>query len=194
MQLALFDFDGTLTPKDSMLEYIKYTHGSAKFYLALMVLSPMLVLFTIGIVSNDKAKQMLLRYFYKGWDVDRMTAFGDQFATEVVPTIISANGNEWLKWHQEQGHRIVIVTASASVWLKAWCAANQLELIATELEVQHGKITGKYQGKNCRGEEKVQRIQAAIPLNDYEYIYAYGDSKSDKPMLALAHKAHFGRL
>ena len=64
-------------------------------------------------------------------------------------------------------------------------------LLATELEITEGKITGKLRGKNCHGEEKVARIKAAYDLSKFENIFCYGDSEGDKPMLALATQAHY---
>jgi phosphatidylglycerophosphatase C len=54
------------------------------------------------------------------------------------------------------------------------------------LEVKNGVVTGKIDGKNCNGKEKAKRIKQAINLNEYDSIYAYGDSAGDKQMLALA--------
>jgi phosphatidylglycerophosphatase C len=67
----------------------------------------------------------------------------------------------------------------------------QLELVASRLDVQHGRLTGRLLGKNCHGEEKVKRIVERYPLNEYDEIYAYGDDHSDKPMLKLATHSFF---
>jgi phosphoserine phosphatase len=59
------------------------------------------------------------------------------------------------------------------------------------MAVNHGVLTGQFDGHNCYGQEKVRRIQAALDLAHYEHIYAYGDSSGDKPMLALADEAFY---
>jgi phosphoserine phosphatase len=41
---------------------------------------------------------------------------------------------------------------------------------------------------NCYGEEKVRRIRASYNLDEFNHIYAYGDSEGDKAMLDLAHE------
>jgi HAD superfamily phosphoserine phosphatase-like hydrolase len=86
----------------------------------------------------------------------------------------------------EKQVEIVIVSASPDNWLKAWCKQFGAALISTKLEVRDRKLTGKIDGKNCRGEEKVRRIRMQYDLSNYDEVYAYGDTKGDKPMLALA--------
>jgi len=80
---------------------------------------------------------------------------------------------------------VVIVSASAQDWIKDWCAETGVSMIATKLEVKEGKITGKIEGNNCHGKEKVRRINETYNLSDYNEIYCYGDSRGDKPMLGL---------
>jgi HAD superfamily hydrolase (TIGR01490 family) len=91
-----------------------------------------------------------------------------------------------LKWHQQQGHEVVIVSASPTHWLKPWCDIHGFTCISTELEIVDHKITGKINGLNCHGEEKVRRIREKYLLSSFDAIYAYGDTEGDKPMLAIA--------
>ena len=60
-----------------------------------------------------------------------------------------------------------------------------LRLLGTKLMTRNGKITGKIDGKNCHGSEKVCRIEERYNLSDYTDIYCYGDTRGDKPMLEL---------
>ena len=98
---------------------------------------------------------------------------------------------EKIVWHKEQGHKVVIVSASIECWLKPWCDKNGLGLIATKLEIKDGRVTGKFLTKNCYGIEKANRVKEGYNLDDYDYIYAYGDSRGDKELLALAHESHY---
>ena len=74
---------------------------------------------------------------------------------------------------------------------KKWCAKYNLDLIATRLEIQDGKLTGKFATKNCYGMEKVKRIKDAYDLGQYDFVYAYGDSRGDKEMLSIANESYF---
>ena len=75
-------------------------------------------------------------------------------------------------WHQEQGHKVVVVSASMECWLKKWCEKYSIDLIATRLEIQDGKLTGKFATKNCYGPEKANRIKEVYDLSQFDYIYA----------------------
>jgi HAD superfamily phosphoserine phosphatase-like hydrolase len=98
---------------------------------------------------------------------------------------------EKIHWHQKEGHRIVIVSASMKCWLDAWCKNNHIELISTKLEVIDGKLSGKFATKNCHGIEKANRIREMFDLGNYDHIYAYGDSSGDREMLALADESFY---
>jgi phosphoserine phosphatase len=52
-------------------------------------------------------------------------------------------------------------------------------------------ITGKIKGKNNHGEQKAMNIRELWNLNEYEEIYAYGDSPGDRPMMDLATKSFY---
>jgi phosphatidylglycerophosphatase C len=189
--LALFDLDGTITTKDTFLEFIKYYHGSPKFYLGFLLSSPWLIFFKTGIIPNWRAKERVLEYFFKGESSHEFQQRGKQFCTEVLPALLKADAMAQLKKHQHQNHRVVIVTASAEDWVRDWCAHHNIEVLATQLAKHDGRITGKIEGKNCYGEEKVNRIKSFLDLTSYDEIFAYGDSSGDLPMLSLAHHKHY---
>ncbi|MCH9742877.1 MAG: HAD-IB family hydrolase [Proteobacteria bacterium] len=187
--LALFDFDGTITDRDSLPDFIVVAVGLHRFLLGMLVLSPMLVLYVLKLVRNDFAKEKMLGYFFKGWTIDRLNAVGRRYALTRIQQIIRPQAQARLQWHQAQGHDVVIVSASAEYWLQAWSEQQGFKLIATKMAVSNGILTGRFEGNNCYGSEKVRRIREELDLADYERIYAYGDSLGDKPMLALAHEA-----
>lgn len=80
----------------------------------------------------------------------------------------------------------MVVSASPENWIQKWSFSEGLELIASKLEVNNGKITGKILGKNCHGVEKLKRIKEKYIIEDYKVIYAYGDTSGDRPMLNVA--------
>lgn len=189
--LALFDFDGTITDRDSLPDFIIYAVGLPRFLLGMLVLSPMLVLYLLKLVRNDIAKEKMLGYFFKGWTIDRSNRVGEDYALTRIHQIIRPQAQARLQWHQEHGHEVVIVSASTEHWLQAWTQQQGYQLIATKMAVSNGVLTGRFEGNNCYGSEKVRRIKEALDLASYELIYAYGDSSGDKPMLALAHEAFY---
>jgi HAD superfamily hydrolase (TIGR01490 family) len=185
-RIAFFDFDGTITTKDTLLEIIKYQKGSARFYLGFLLYSPYLVAYKLGVISNQLAKEKILAHFFKKTAQALFQQRCDAFAQESLPALIRPKALEEIKKLKSLNADIVIVTASATSWIQYWCNSNQLQLIGTQLEVKEDKLTGKIVGKNCHGQEKVNRIKAAYDLSKYDEIYCYGDTKGDKPMLGLA--------
>ena len=189
--IAFFDFDGTLTKKDSFLEFLKFECGLINFYWGFAFHAPFLIAMKLKLYPNWKAKERVLTYFLKGKEKNQLERSADLFCKNKLPELMRKTGLKQLQEHIERGDKVYIVSASASLWVKPWCKAMNLNLIATELEVKEGKITGKILGENCYGPQKVVRIKKVEIIDNYELIYAYGDSSGDKEMLAIADQAYY---
>jgi len=186
ISLALFDFDGTITTDDSLIKFIRFAVGNTKFIWGMLLLSPMLTAYKLKLIPNYKAKQYMLSYFFKGMSEKKFRQVANEYSLKHIDTILRPKAMEKIAWHKEKGHKIVIVSASIECWLKPWCDKNDLDLIATKLEIQDGIVTGKFSIKNCYGIEKINRVKEKYDLNDYDHIYAYGDSLGDRELLELA--------
>ena len=183
--IAFFDFDGTVTRKDTLLEFIKFSRGSLRFYLGFLINSPILIAYKIGIISNQTAKEWMLRYFFSGKRLESFQQQCDLFAVQVLPSLLRSKAINEINKLREFGADVVIVSASAENWIKRWTDSLNLQLLATKLVTKNEKITGRIDGKNCHGHEKVSRIKEKFNLADYSDIYCYGDTAGDKPMLDL---------
>lgn len=189
--LALFDFDGTITTRDTLFEFIRYCKGGSRFFAGFAFLSPVLVLFKAGVISNSRAKQIVLSHFFKGVSIEKFNNDCLAFANERVPSLIRPKALEEIRQHKANGHKVIIVSASPENWVKPWAESLQVECIATRMEVADGKITGMFEGMNCHGEEKVLRIKKYLDPREYTLIYTYGDTQGDRPMLALGTHSHY---
>jgi len=189
--LALFDFDGTISVKDSLIEFIKYAVGKPRYYLGLFYLSPMLFAYKLKIIKNHRAKEIFLSYFFKDWNSNHFMDIASRYSLDKLDDIVRDKALDRIKWHKYQGDKIVIVSASIECWLIDWCKREELSLISTKLEYKDNKLTGKFSTPNCYGKEKVRRIHDIYHLGDYDIIYAYGDSVGDKELLELATKPSF---
>ena len=189
--LVLFDFDGTITTRDSLADFIQYATGRFTYYLGLLALSPMLAFYKLNLIPNHIAKQKLIAHYFKGWDADHFKKLADRYSLEQIDRITRPKALEKIRWHQEQGHKVVIVSASMECWLKGWCEKNNLDLIATRLEVRDSKLTGKFATRNCHGIEKANRVREAYDPSLCDHIYAYGDSRGDQELLALADESFY---
>lgn len=189
MNLALFDFDGTLTTKDSLDEFLRYIVGRKKYFIYMFKFIPYFIVWQLRLMNNGVAKEHLFRIFFKGADEKLFKEKAINFSLKKLDPIINKDRMAILKKHQAEGDRVIIVSASMRCWLQPWCDKNNIELLSTQLEFKNGEFTGRFLTKNCHGKEKENRIKELLNLKDYETIYAYGDSSGDTQMLALAHKS-----
>jgi HAD superfamily hydrolase (TIGR01490 family) len=190
-ELALFDFDGTLSHRDSLLDFLHYSVGGAALLRGGLILSPTLFSHVLGRVANQPAKERVLTHFLAGRTRVELERLGARYALERLPGILRPRALERLEWHRRAGHTIAVVTASVDIWLRPWSDALGLDLLASTLEYVEGRATGRLDGANCHGEEKVRRIREGYALDRFNRIHAYGDTGGDRPMLALADEAHW---
>ena len=189
--LALFDFDGTITRRDSLFDFIQYYRRYWSFIIGIVWLLPTLVKFKLKLISNQRAKERVLSYFFAQEPLETFQRMCDRYGQQRIPMIVKESALKAIQKHKQRGTDVYLVSASAENWLATWCQSLDIGLIATRLEVKDNKITGSIRGKNCHGPEKVVRIRQEIDLSQYDTIYGYGDSQGDKPMLALVHVAHY---
>jgi len=189
--LALFDFDGTVTRKDSLVDFLLFDLGKFRFFFGFLLISPLVALYLLKIYPQEKMKVMVLKIFYRGRIFDNFKRACEDYGREELPKIIRSEAQEKINWHLKNGHQVVIVTATLEYYLEGWCQKQNITLVASRIEVANGRITGKLIGKVCTGEEKVRRIKENFTLDDFDRIYAYGDSRGDLPMLALAQEKYY---
>lgn len=190
-KIAFFDFDGTITKKDTLLEFIKFSKGSIGFYFGFLINSPYLIAYKLKLISNQKAKEKILQFFFKNMPVERFQDLCNNFSQQVLPGLIRTKALEEIEKLRSEGVAIVVVSASPENWIRKWADDNFIQTISTQLEINEGKLTGKILGKNCHGKEKVIRIEENFTLSEYEKIFAYGDSSGDKHMMKLASVGYY---
>ena len=201
-----FDFDGTLTTRDTFLAFIRHARGNLAFLWGMLLHSPWLVLMKLGLYPNWKAKQRVFAHFFKGMTIDDFNQQCWFFAYD-KRSLIRPKAIEALRQAQEEGARVLIVSASVENWVgrcieAALATAPQqpstntqqpttITYLCTQIEVEGEHLTGRLLGKNCYGEEKVNRIQEALPQREGYELIAYGDSRGDKEMLEYADERHY---
>jgi HAD superfamily hydrolase (TIGR01490 family) len=184
--IAFFDFDGTITSKDTLAEILKFAKGKGAYYAGLVILSPVLIAYKAGALSNQRAKEIMLQFFFKGMSLNEFNNLCEKFTKTKLPALIRKQALSEIKKHLQADTKVVVVSASPVNWVAPWCRQFNIDCIATHLEEKNQKLTGKILGRNCSGEEKVSCIKANYNLADFSKIYAYGDTSGDLPMLALS--------
>jgi phosphatidylglycerophosphatase C len=191
--IAAFDFDGTITYHDSLLPFLTFTYGTIKTYGKLLLLAPTLIGFVLGIVKRQQAKEAILSSFFKGKSIETIQNQGKKYAKKRLNELVRPEARDRIKWHLDRGHHCVLISASLDIYLAPWAKTVGFKnVICSRLQTSDTKvITGKLNGANCWGPEKVRRLQEACgPRNQYT-LYAYGDSRGDQELLETADHAFF---
>lgn len=185
-----FDFDGTLTTKDTLLEFIKYVVGSKRFILGFILFAPMMVLMKCHLMKNYKVKQYFFSWFFKGMPLDEFNVWCKKF-TQNKQNILRPEALKYLTIASKSGE-VIILSASVENWIRPFFREINLVVIGTQLEVDLSKkLTGKFATKNCYGSEKVNRLLALYPKRKMYKLVAFGDSYGDKELLAFADESHY---
>lgn len=194
--VAAFDFDGTMTDRDSLVPYLVMMMGLPKVVFGLMKLTPYFILFVLGIFSRQKTKEKIITQFLQGKSIVKLREFGRIYADQKLDGYVKSEAIERLKWHQEQGHRCILISASLDLYLLPWATRYGFDdLICSRPELTNeGEITGRLIGTNCWGPEKTRRLLEMIGPKENYYLYAYGDSRGDHELLELADEAYFNSL
>lgn len=187
--LALFDFDGTLTRGDSMLPFLRAAIGPVALTRALAATSPWLVGYAAGLIRNESAKERLLSASLGGRAIADLQAKGRAFARDDVPELLRETMMAEFRRRRDEGRICVLVSASLDLYLEPWARDAGFEhVISSRLAVDEvHRATGALLGGNCHGQEKVVRIRDWLSTQDeIGHCVAYGDTSGDAPMLALA--------
>lgn len=186
MDLALFDFDGTLTTRETFPDFMRYAVARPRLLIGGVLLAPVVFGYRRGWVGGNPTRASIVQLGLRGVDATRLRSQGEAFARDALPHVLRQDAMARLQWHRERGDRIVVVSGGLDVYLAPWCAAQGVELLCSVLAERGGRITG-YDGVQCVGEEKVRRIRALCDPRAYAAVHAYGDTHEDLAMLAMAH-------
>ncbi len=187
--VAVFDFDKTLSTRDNVIPFIRAAVGRARLAWTMLAISPRLVAAALDDGRRDAAKVALVRRTLTGYDAGHLDEVADRFAADVVARHLRPDVVERVGWHRDQGHELVVVSASFASYLAP--IATELgfaAVLATELAVgDDGRLTGELARPNVRGPEKVRRLDEWLRRDGRPaFVWAYGDSSGDRELLARA--------
>jgi phosphatidylglycerophosphatase C len=184
--VAVFDFDGTITRGDSTTAFCR-AEFAGRLLPAVLRAAPWLAGYPLGLVGRQRLKESLLTPVLGGREEPEVRARAADWAARRLPGMVRPAALDRLRWHRSRGHRLVLASASLELLLEPWARTAGVDnVLATRLEVHEGRLTGRLAGRNCYGPEKVARLRALLgDLADVE-LYAYGDSRGDRELLAAA--------
>jgi phosphatidylglycerophosphatase C len=191
MNLALFDFDGTITSADTWTPFLKFAVSPSRMVVGFLLFVPVMVGHRLRVVPTPRARQLANWIAFTGGRSTSVRERGIRYAIEVLPGTLRPAMIERIEWHKSRGDDVVVVSASLDVYLQPWCEARNLPYLCTTLEERAGRLTGRCVRGDCSGAEKARRIKERFDLNQYTLVYAYGDSAEDREMLELAHRQYY---
>ncbi len=189
-----FDFDGTLTTADTLLEFIKFAKGRNRLFMVFLMYSPLLVLMKLHLYPNWKAKQKVFAHLFEGMRIEKFDKLCQAFAEE-HQHLLRPQGVQQVHGALAAGYQVLVVSASIDNRVRPFFQQRGLDavkVLGTQIEVVDGKLTGRFLSRNCYGAEKVQRITEVLTADRSSYyIEAFGDSRGDREMLAFADRGHY---
>lgn len=191
MDLALFDFDGTITRRETFGDFMHRAVPARRLALGKVLLAPLVAGYRLGTVSGSTVRAAIVRFGLSGVSLAAVEAHGAAFAVDTLPALVRPEVAARIDWHRERGDTTVVVSGGFDVYLEPWCRANGLELLCSALEHRDGRLTGRYRGRQCVLGEKARRVRERYDLQRYARIHAYGDTPEDMDLLALAHERHY---
>ncbi len=189
-RISVFDFDGTLTRRDTLLLFARHALGRHAAHLAILRTLPHILAWKLGLITNSKAKEKLFGHMFGGMPYADFKAYGESFA-DIVDRNMRKQGCGALEMAIMRGEETVIDSASVEEWILPWARRHGVSrVLATRPEVADGRLTGRFATPNCVGAEKVNRLRRIIADSDSVYISAYGDSGGDAQLLEYADEPH----
>lgn len=195
-EVHVFDFDGTITARDTFVEAIDYRYRHWRTLIGFLLHSPLIVLMKLRLYPNGRTKQKVFSHFFKGIREDVFQDVMRRYA-ECWKKTVRPKAAEHIRALLAQGRRVVIVSASMDAWVEPIAremergTGGTIEVIATRVEYKDGLVTGRFSTPNCYGAEKVRRLKEILTDRKDCKLIAYGDSRGDKELLEYADKGHY---
>lgn len=193
--VAFFDFDGTLTTKDTLLPFLRYAVGTWKIILKSPQLIWIVFQYFAKIIDNEGAKERTLTLLVKNMKSSHLEYLAKNFALTKLHKYLNPIVYAKLEYHREHDHKIILVSANLGIYLRYWAKLHKLDaVIATELEVNsESYMTGKLLTRNCYGVQKTIRVKSALSGNDmcFDYSFGYGNSAGDYELLEFVNEPYW---
>jgi phosphatidylglycerophosphatase C len=190
MDLALFDFDGTITTHDTFRPFLSFASSRARMALGTALLGPMVVGYEIGWIRASRMRAAAAYLCCRGRPERELRELGARYG-QTLTRLFRPEALERIRWHKRRGDTVVVVSASLRPYLEDLCRGLEAELVCTELEARRSVLTGHYLGGDCTGPEKARRVRVGYDLARYSTIFAYGDTREDAELLELATRRYY---
>lgn len=189
-KLAIFDIDYTITRKETLMEFFKYLVSkdikNIKFLPRALYSG---LMYSIKVYDERRVKECFLK-FIDNIDEKDLAKLTKSFYDERLISILYKDAVDMIKKLKNEGYMVILISASPEFYIKEFYAIKEVDLIiGTKFAFEGGKFVRKMDGNNCKGEEKVKRLNEVLKEKnikaDFKNSYMFSDSLSDKPLLDL---------
>lgn len=188
-KLYCFDFDGTLTKKDTMFLFLQF-YNRKKFTKEFIKHIPLFVFLKLKLMEAEKVKRNFIASVLEGERQEALETAAQRFFDKYYPGLIRENALDFISTIDRTKTESLLVTASLDIWVKPFADQFGMTLLATQAEFKDGIFTGRFVSPNCNGPEKVLRIKTATAGKKFDKTIAFGDTDGDQPMLEWADEGH----
>ncbi len=194
-KLAIFDIDYTITRKETLMEFFKYIVSkdikNIKFLPRALYSG---LMYGVKVYDEKRVKECFLK-FIENIDEAELAKLTKSFYDERISKILYKDAVDMIKKLKNEGYMVVLISASPEFYVKEFYAIKEVDLIiGTKFTFDSGKFVRKMDGNNCKGEEKVKRLNEVLKEKnikvDFENSYMFSDSLSDKPLLDIVGKPY----
>lgn len=188
MQLAVFDLDGTITHRDTLLPYVMgFPMSAPRKYLGMLCLFWTVFLFVLRLRDHGDVKQAFIRSTLRGQTRAKVQSYTSQFVPSVVKSGVFAEALKRIEQHRGEGARLVLMSASTDLYVPAFGAALGFdEVICTGVRWDGDRLDGHLTTPNRRGPEKTRCFEALRNAYPGFVTAAYGNAGSDLDHMRLA--------
>lgn len=191
LPIVAFDFDGTVTIRDSFSSFLKWRAGGLRWWTGCVKLIPAGLVYLFD-RDRGRIKAAAVREFLKGVPRERLEADARRFAEQHSRSLLRPDAvAAWKRW-REQSVRLIVVTASPDIVVAPFARGLGADMVVgTQLAFDpQNRVIGTFSGPNCRGPEKVVRLKELFGP-DVRLKAAYGDTGGDTEMLAIAEEPYY---
>ncbi len=191
MNLALFDFDGTITTEDTFTKFLFFATSKLRLVIGFCLTFPVIALYKLKLLPANRTRPVLTRVAFAFRRQQEVQKLAQRFVDEYLPTVVRAEMLDKITWHKAQGDDVYLVSASLDPYLSLWAEKYGMKLVCSTLQVKRGRYSGSYVYGDCSKQRKVTGIKRCTDPLSYSKVYAYGDTSEDLPMLSLAQIQYF---
>ena len=194
-KLAIFDIDYTITKKETLMEFYKYSlEEDIKNIRFLPRALYSGLMYGVGIYDERRVKECFLK-FIDNIEEEKLQDLVKRFYKNRLSKILYKDAVDMMYKLKNEGYDIYLISASPEFYINEFYNIDVVDkVIGTRFEFKEGKFIRKMLGSNCKGEEKVKRLKEVLSKEnievDFKDSYMFSDSLSDKPLLDLVGKPY----